>query len=101
VLPISALERAPLLTRVLVTVAVLLAAFSLVVGTVSAVAVAATKAVFPPADAEPLASGTAAGEAEEPPVPGASAQAPKKGARTSGKVSSKTTAKRAKGDSTE
>jgi hypothetical protein len=94
---------------VLITVAVLIAAFTLVVGTVSAAAVAATKAVFPPADAEPLASASAAGEAEDEPAtaPAPSSQAGAKApsrsgsSKTAGKVSAKTTAKRAKGDSTE
>lgn len=57
-------RRASLLTRTLLTIASLLALFGFTVGVLSFAAVAATKAAFPAAGEQPLASPSAAGEAE-------------------------------------
>lgn len=55
-----------MLTRTLLTVAAMLAAFSIFIGGLSYGVVAATKAVFPAPDAEGLASPAEASEAGEP-----------------------------------
>ncbi|MBK6514818.1 MAG: hypothetical protein IPM79_24460 [Polyangiaceae bacterium] len=63
-LTLERFRRASLLTRTLVTIASLLALFTVAVGALGFAAVAATKAAFPPAGEQPLASPSGAGEAE-------------------------------------
>ena len=67
-LSLASFRRASLMTRTLVTIASMLAAFSLFVGVLALAAVSATKAVFPEAEAEPLAAPTGAGEADVAPA---------------------------------
>ncbi|NUP06145.1 MAG: hypothetical protein HOW73_08815 [Polyangiaceae bacterium] len=65
---LEAFRRASLMTRTLITVLSLLTVFTIFIGTLSLVAVAATKKAFPAAEAEqPLASPAGAGEAEARP----------------------------------
>lgn len=98
---IPSLRNASLLTRTAVTVTALLGLFTLVVGGVSAAAIAGTKAVFPPeadgsAASEPEPSGSSAASAGV----GTSTRAsrPPSSAGTSAKSKAPASKRRSKGD---
>ncbi|MFO0554898.1 MAG: hypothetical protein U0271_41360 [Polyangiaceae bacterium] len=86
-------RQAGLLTRIVLHVSGMLLAFSLVVGGISVVAVAGTRALFPPSQAEALASGSGAGEADDPAGPAPLSTSKNRTARTN--PSSRTAPKRA------
>jgi len=88
--PIDSFRRASLLTRTLITVVSLLGVFAVFVAGMSVIAVTVTRAVFPAATEQSLASPPAASEAEEPgPAPASPGRAAPTAKKTRG-----TTAKR-------